>query len=62
VNPDIRFPFRRIPEPSAVDRLAALVDPEGEAAERVQAWKEARAKLRIEIDGFLAEGLLKAWT
>lgn len=29
-------------EPSAVDQLAALSDQDGEAAERVKAWKKAR--------------------
>lgn len=33
-------------EPSAVDRLAALVDPDGEAGKRVTAWKETKESLK----------------
>jgi hypothetical protein len=29
-------------EPSAVDRLAAIEDPDGEAAQRVKAWEDAK--------------------
>jgi hypothetical protein len=34
------------PEPSAVDRLAALADQEGEAAGRVRAWEKAEEDRR----------------
>jgi len=33
---------RRFEEPSAVDQLAAIADPEGEAARRVREWREWR--------------------
>jgi hypothetical protein len=33
-------------EPSAIDRLAALGDPEGESAERAHKWDEHERQLR----------------
>lgn len=33
-------------EPSAVDRLAALEDPDSESAKRVKAWEERQAAAR----------------
>jgi hypothetical protein len=33
-------------EPDAVDRLAAIVDPEGEAAQRIKAWEKSQELLK----------------
>jgi hypothetical protein len=38
------------PEPSAVDRLAALEDAEGEAAERVTAWNDRHVQASVRLD------------
>jgi hypothetical protein len=32
--------------PSAVDRLAAIADPDGEAARRIKEWEEGRENMR----------------
>jgi len=36
-------------EPSAVDRLAALVDPDGAAAENIKLWDEHQEEMRWSI-------------
>ena len=35
-----------VDEPSAVDQLAAIQDPDGEAAQKVKDWKAWRTKVR----------------
>lgn len=50
VNPGEVFAHYGTMEPSAVDRLAAIEDPDGKTGKRVRRWEEEQEQLRKDTD------------
>lgn len=46
IGQSVRVDYNSCEEPSAVDRLAAIDDPDGEAAQRVKDWEKWRVTLK----------------
>lgn len=50
LNPNEDFWFRSPVDPSAVDRLAAIGNPSGEAARRCREWDERLAEDKVVVE------------